>query len=656
MKKGRVLAIIALIVLFITACSDSNIYREYKALCKVDGVYFTSLQEAVDYATASNSSRGGVLREIKKEITLVRDADDLIRPEKRDGVVIPPSWNGSIIFDFQDHTYLLSDDEPAIKIEGESKVVIKNGSLNSPKATDNAAIDVKGGSVEIENFSLIIPDEKTFASLEGGTLTIRSGADLSGSLTIDGSSSLIVAGGNVTLTGLEENSSDKGQILIYSGNVSSVHDLEGRVNEAVDAVPEEERGDIVISSLHSIEYVAGKEPSCIEYGNIPYYICSSCGERFEDPKGKTQITEEKTKIAPLGHDFIRVEAKEATCTEDGHMAHWCCSRCGALSSDGTKDGDISLETIKIKALGHDWSDWKNDKDSHWKECNRCGAIGLHASHSLSDWIPTEKEGYSKRTCSVCNYSEERSECDIDHVQAIPATCTENGNIEYWYCRVHHDYFKDVDLTQNISREETVIEAKGHVLRDTFSTSSGYHWHTCYNCAERIDEEAHDWKCYSEGGSHWQTCSVCKKTTVAMDYSYNEEGHWYECWINHDFQFTDPVPHNFIQDGDKLVCQQCGYIINKTGEDSGFDVIQVDPTPSGILSYVREGKTFTFTIIDMNPNSSPTQFIWLVNGEENERGEKNSFVFTPVSDGYYTVRCIFSNDKGAASATESVNTF
>ena len=56
MKKGRVLAIIALIVLFITACSDSNIYREYKALCKVDGVYFTSLQEAVDYATASNSS------------------------------------------------------------------------------------------------------------------------------------------------------------------------------------------------------------------------------------------------------------------------------------------------------------------------------------------------------------------------------------------------------------------------------------------------------------------------------------------------------------------------------------------------------------------------------------------------------------------------
>ena len=59
MKKGRVLAIIALIVLFITACSDSNIYREYKALCKVDGVYFTSLQEAVDYATASNSSRGG---------------------------------------------------------------------------------------------------------------------------------------------------------------------------------------------------------------------------------------------------------------------------------------------------------------------------------------------------------------------------------------------------------------------------------------------------------------------------------------------------------------------------------------------------------------------------------------------------------------------
>ncbi len=655
MKKIKILAFLLLIIFFVSSCTDSNIYREYKAICKTDGVYFTSLQEAVDYVAAVNSSRGAQ-QGLNKVITLIRDVDDSIRPEKRDGVRVSSYLNGTIVFDFKGYTYLLSDDETAIKIDGETSVVLKNGKIYSSKTNSNTAIEVKDGFVEIENFSLVIPKEASFATLQSGTLTIGNEAEVIGKLALDGLSSLIVKGGNITLTELEEDSSNKGNILIYSGSVESSHDLENRIDEAVKAVPEEDRGEVNISTQHSIEYVPEKAPLCCDYGNLAYYYCSFCNEYFSDSEGVHQLTEEEIKISPLGHDYLKVEAVEPNCLENGNILYWSCKRCGTLSLDGEKEADITKEDTILNALGHDWSEWKHDSQSHWKECNRCEEVCLFGNHNLSEWMPCEKEGYSIRTCSTCDYTEEKSVCEIEHVSAKTVTCTDDGNKEYWYCRVHNDYFLDESLTKLTTKEEVVIKSKGHDLTGGYKTSSSKHWLMCNTCNERINEGPHSWECFSEGHNHWQACSVCKKTTVAMDYAYNEEGHWLECWINHDYQYSELVPHNFEQKGNKLICQQCGYEINKTGEESGFDVVPVDPTPSGILSYARNGKIYEFTLTNTNPNSVPSSYIWTVNNEEKKRGEDNTFVFEPSVDGYYTIRCIFLNDKGAASASVSFDTF
>ena len=654
MKKTRILLLVALILLFASSCSDSNIYREYKAICKSDGVYFTSLQEAVDYISTSNSSRGAQ-QEVTKEIILIRDVDESIRPEKRDGVVITSSRE-SIMFDFQGYSYHLSVEGAAIKVEGESSVLLKNGSIRTIKSSENAAIEIENGSLVIENFTLNIPEESTFASLKGGTLTVGNDSELSGKLTIDGSSSLLVKGGNITLKEIEEDPSDKGQILIYSGNINAPHDLEERMNEAVASVPEDERGETDISTLHKIVFVFEKEPECLTSGNTSFYFCPTCNERFYDSDGNKPITVEETTIPPLGHDFVKVEGVEATCTLDGNIPYWYCTRCNVLSSDGVNDGDITIENIKIPALGHDWANYMNNGEYHWKECQRCEEVGFKEKHNFGEWVTSEKEGYSTRTCEICGYEEEKSECEIVHVEAKEATCTEDGNIEYWYCKVHHDYFLDKNLTVSTTKDDVVIKAKGHDLKEKYSTSSGKHWLTCNNCDEKINEEMHSWECYTDGDSHWQTCPVCKKTTVAMDYAYNEEGHWFECRINHDYEYTELVPHNFKQEGSKLICQECGYTINKTGDDSGFDVVPIDPTPSGTIVYSREGKCFEFTLVDTNPNSLPTLYIWTVNNEEVKRGDEKTFVFNPSSDGYYTIRCIFLNDNGASSVTVSVDTF
>ena len=70
-----------------------------------------------------------------------------------------------------------------------------------------------------------------------------------------------------------------------------------------------------------------------------------------------------------------------------------------------------------------------------------------------------------------------------------ATCTEAGNIEYWYCSVCKKYFSDEDEKKEISLADTVIPATGHQL-------------------SKRDRKAAT--CTEAGNTEYWYCSVCKK--------------------------------------------------------------------------------------------------------------------------------------------------
>ncbi len=50
---------------------------------------------------------------------------------------------------------------------------------------------------------------------------------------------------------------------------------------------------------------------------------------------------------------------------------------------------------------------------------------------------------------------------LSHVDRKEATCEEKGNTEYWYCDECFSYFSDEGAANEISYEDTVIEALGH---------------------------------------------------------------------------------------------------------------------------------------------------------------------------------------------------
>ena len=59
-----------------------------------------------------------------------------------------------------------------------------------------------------------------------------------------------------------------------------------------------------------------------------------------------------------------------------------------------------------------------------------------------------------------------------HIEAVAPTCDTVGNIEYWYCDYCNKYYSDPDLTQEISKEKTVLKALGHKYKDGICTVCG----------------------------------------------------------------------------------------------------------------------------------------------------------------------------------------
>ena len=121
------------------------------------------------------------------------------------------------------------------------------------------------------------------------------------------------------------------------------------------------------------------------------------------------------------HDLVKVEAKPATCTDDGYDEHWTCEACGKVFGDADGNEEIEPGDAAVPATGHDPADgWERDAGGHWHSClNGCGErldYGEHASGTVGAKEPTcTEDGYSgDAVCSVCGFV-------LAEGEAVPAT-------------------------------------------------------------------------------------------------------------------------------------------------------------------------------------------------------------------------------------------
>ncbi|MCR5015928.1 MAG: leucine-rich repeat protein [Ruminococcus sp.] len=74
---------------------------------------------------------------------------------------------------------------------------------------------------------------------------------------------------------------------------------------------------------------------------------------------------------------------------------------------------------------------------------------------------------------------------IEAVPAKAATCIEAGNIAYWHDTANDKYYSDEACTKQITKEDTVIAAKGHKWGEWSLDETGAGSTSCANCGEKL---------------------------------------------------------------------------------------------------------------------------------------------------------------------------
>ena len=175
----------------------------------------------------------------------------------------------------------------------------------------------------------------------------------------------------------------------------------------------------ILATGHTLTHHDAVPATCTTAGAIEYWSCSSCNKNFSDAAGATEVT--NLEVPAAGHTLTHTEAVPATCTAAGNTEYWYCTVCEKYFSDAEGATETTLAATVIPAAGH----------------------------------------------------------TLTHTDAAPATCTEAGNTEYWYCTVCEKYFSDAEATTEITQAATVVPAAGHAL--VYAVEGGVLTETCANC-------------------------------------------------------------------------------------------------------------------------------------------------------------------------------
>lgn len=107
-------------------------------------------------------------------------------------------------------------------------------------------------------------------------------------------------------------------------------------------------GDIVYTKCaHNLTAVAAKAATCVERGNVAYWLCSNCLKYFTDAEGVKEIAEADVWILAAGHTSVEIPAVAPTTTTPGSTLGYKCSICGEILLAPEPIDPIPVKTYSI---------------------------------------------------------------------------------------------------------------------------------------------------------------------------------------------------------------------------------------------------------------------------------------------------------------------
>ncbi|MBR0131122.1 MAG: S-layer homology domain-containing protein [Firmicutes bacterium] len=211
-----------------------------------------------------------------------------------------------------------------------------------------------------------------------------------------------------------------------------------------------------------------------------------------------------------GHDIAEtvatsIDETTATCDVPGNTTYTA-TFSNTLFADQTKD-------VTGVALGHDWGEptyvWSDDHS----ECTATRVCSRDASHMETETaiaILTETpatclaDGQYEYSASFSNaaFTDQsdtvtipRLAHDMEHHDAVAATCSAEGSVEYWHCSECDLYYSDEEGNDQIDLADTITP---------------------------IDDEAHDWGEWTTVTEPSYTAEGLKRRVCNIDDSHIEE--------------------------------------------------------------------------------------------------------------------------------------
>ena len=226
----------------------------------------------------------------------------------------------------------------------------------------------------------------------------------------------------------------------------------------------------ILATGHTLTHHDAVPATCTTAGAIEYWSCSSCNKNFSDAAGATEVT--NLEVPAAGHTLTHTEAVPATCTAAGNTEYWYCTVCEKYFSDAEGATETTLAATVIPAAGHTLT----HTDAAPATCTEAGNTEYWYCTVCEKYF-SDAEGTTETTLAATVIPSAGH--TLTHTEAAPATCTEAGNTEYWYCTVCEKYFSDAEATTEITQAATVVPAAGHAL--VYAVEGGVLTETCANC-------------------------------------------------------------------------------------------------------------------------------------------------------------------------------
>ena len=378
---------------------------------------------------------------------------------------------------------------------------------------------------------------------------------------------------------------------------------------------------------------------------------------------KTATCTVKVQAAPCAHENKNlIPEKASNCSERGWDEHQICNDCHQLFD---MNGN-PIDAIPYRDLNddHDFNteEWGyKEADGHAHVCNRNAEHHDTVMPHTAGPAATET---TPQTCTECGFVMQAATGHVhaDHLTKVDkedATCTADGNKEYYRCTCGK-LFEDAAAATEITDHSSVVLPKtGHSYtvqnsdedhkRSTAADCREFdtYWYTCANDATHSakDDAAAADKFYNgEQGAHvygneWVDCG--------------ETGHAHKCQYHDAYDAVQPhtPDHEEATFDHGITCTECGYVIAPQLEESVVRVevpFKLTVKKTGEMDPGKE--TFKFVVERFG---APVEYV-LVQDTVETNGEKTyegKFIFTireslagNLSEGF-VIRQVKGNSEG-----------